>query len=60
MMRFVPFVPPGGLHTSTNAAPHRVLSPQWSRQEFPALLPAPEGDPNPAHGRSERAWTVGV
>lgn len=45
-------VPPSsGLHTSTNAAPHPALSRRWSRQAFPWLLPKPEGDPNPAHGR---------
>lgn len=37
--------PSCGLLTSTNAAPHRGLSRHWSRQDFPGLLPVPEGDP---------------
>lgn len=47
--------PSSGLHTSTNAAPHPALSRQWARQAFPGLLPKPEGDPNPAHGRRDSA-----
>lgn len=46
------FHPSCGLHTPTNAAPHRGLSRHCSRQDFPGLLGTPEGGPHPARGRS--------
>lgn len=52
-------IPSYGPRPPTDAAPRPALSPHRPRQDFPGLLPTPEGDLNPPRGRRERAYWWG-